>query len=797
MNQMKRILFSLAITLVSFAMSAQPSAVTDTMGIAVSVSEYLHGELSGVRVSSYDGNVNGAFNVGIRGVNSLRADNQPLWVVDGVILGNATNSNRDAFWQTELYGEGAYTPYINPLLFLSTYDIESIKVLKDASATALYGARGANGVIIVNTRKSSNDELAISLNSNVGYGHNHQLSVNGERNNMSYNVSAFYRDSRGSLNESRSDYGGLKLNLQTQASKVFHFGFNTIFSMGRVSAPTAVAYFGQPSMSLALRSEELSPETNVELWKDGHDDVSDEYRVISSADFKVNFTKNLYWKTTIGLDYQNLNRNIWYGKETTFGANVNGAAATLNSMLMNYNVRSNLTFLRYFNQKHYVNAEIGVEALGKMYRFNTLSGSDFVVEDMKGNSMALMSSDPKSHKFIQNYFSEGLFATVGYDYNSVTGITAAVRADVSRRYNDWTPSIYPSVEAYLDIRRLAFPSCKAVSALKLKAGYGISGNELYVPYELSGNYLAGEYLSLDKDGAVYCDGLNTVRSSEWHVTAETGFWNGRVGLSASYYDRTTEDRFAFYMFGEKGPVYWDWSERRKEYERVGSMFNRGVESDWFVKAVQKKNISLSMRGNVTYNLNRVTSISVDDALGKLVGSGLTATANVCGFSVGSLCGFESDDAGNPKDRNGDGKLNDYDKIVLASAQPKIFGSLGATLDLYGLTADVFFDASAGNHILNLNRMAEDKTGYVTEKYLEKGDFVRLSHISLSYRLPFKIPFIKSISLRLTGRNLFVLTGYSGENPDVDCYGMSVLTSGMDYGSYPLRKEIMGGISIKF
>ena len=94
-------------------------------------------------------------------------------------------------------------------------------------------------------------------------------------------------------------------------------------------------------------------------------------------------------------------------------------------------------------------------------------------------------------------------------------------------------------------------------------------------------------------------------------------------------------------------------------------------------------------------------------------------------------------------------------------------------------------------------MAADKVSYVTGKYIEKGDFIRLSNVSLSYRLPFKIPFIKSITLRLTGRNLLIFTGYSGENPDVDCYGMSMLSRGMDYGSYPLRREVTGGISIRF
>ena len=111
------------------------------------------------------GRVSGVMNIHIRCLNSLRSDNQPLYIVDGAMVSSELNDNVDAFWQ---YGELNYTVPLNPLSFLAPSEIESIEVIKDASATALYGSRGANGVVIINTRKSSSPNKNFSFSANAG-----------------------------------------------------------------------------------------------------------------------------------------------------------------------------------------------------------------------------------------------------------------------------------------------------------------------------------------------------------------------------------------------------------------------------------------------------------------------------------------------------------------------------------------------------------------------------------------------------------------------------------------------------
>lgn len=174
---------------------------------ADNAAELLIGE-SGVRVSGTDGNLFGLLNVNIRGLNSLRTDNQPLWVVDGVSLSVAATGFEDAFWQ---YGEQTFTAQRNPLAFLNPSEIEKIEVLKNTTATALYGSRGANGVILITTKRGHLSERNIhwdsrlgvnfnNLGGKAGISHNHRVSFEGIRNGgaTNYNISASFRRIGGS-----------------------------------------------------------------------------------------------------------------------------------------------------------------------------------------------------------------------------------------------------------------------------------------------------------------------------------------------------------------------------------------------------------------------------------------------------------------------------------------------------------------------------------------------------------------------------------------------------------------------
>ena len=180
--------FLLIISLMLSASLANSQHVTDTLGTAnttvSSVAELLEGKNSGVRVQSSDGSINGQRLVHIRGLNSVRSDSQPLWIVDGTIVNQGLNTNLNAFYQAGEtttagdilpdYNGRSHTPALDGMEWLNLHDIESIEVLKDISATAIYGSKGANGVIIIKTRRGSRDSASIRVNASAGINSSYQ-----------------------------------------------------------------------------------------------------------------------------------------------------------------------------------------------------------------------------------------------------------------------------------------------------------------------------------------------------------------------------------------------------------------------------------------------------------------------------------------------------------------------------------------------------------------------------------------------------------------------------------------------
>ena len=203
---LKKILTLLCLLGLAVTALAQ-SEVKDTLGLdksqATTPAALLKGRVPGVLVTATDGSPAAAVNTYIRGLNALGDDSQPLWIVDGVILNRSQNLNLAPFW-----GDAGrvYVSAFNDLAFLNPYDIESIQVIKDAAATALYGPLGANGVIVVTTWKAKEKALDVRWNSNVSLataggidgtrsaiGHNQSVRVSTNRNQASYFLSGFFR----------------------------------------------------------------------------------------------------------------------------------------------------------------------------------------------------------------------------------------------------------------------------------------------------------------------------------------------------------------------------------------------------------------------------------------------------------------------------------------------------------------------------------------------------------------------------------------------------------------------------
>lgn len=811
---MKRILTA-AVLLMSAAAYAQDT-VTDTLGFTTSasgnVAELLRGQISNVRVSSIDGNPVGGVNVNIRGINSLRSDNQPLWIIDGIMLSTDLNQNLDAFWQ---YEEQSYTAPLNPLAFLNAYEIESIEVLKDISATSKYGTLGANGVVIVNTKMPSSGERSFLWNSDFGYNGgfntNHYAAIQGTADKTSYNMSLSYRHIDSVLPRNYSDYASFKGNFQTRANSFLWFGFNSLLSIGQSESPVGVTYLGLPSLTLAMRDPSLSA-TTPEAWESDYDDKTIDYRALLGAWVRLNFNSFLHMKFNVGLDLQNNARSIWYGRGTEFGApkgenTYGGAASNLVSFLTNYTASAQLNFAKYFAIHHYLGAQLHAEYIGNSNKFNTLNGINFVSDELRGDGLRYGSYNLRIHKFIRDYSHFGGYFNLKYNYKEIVNLSGTFRADWSAKYLDNEINLYPAGEMMVDFRKAFFPESRTVSALRLRGGYGVSGLEKYIPYELFGNYLSSSWFTPEAGTTTFYDGLDKLRTTEMTASLEIGFLSDRINMRVGVYDRSTDDCFVMYQLGHlpegSERKSWIWDGCSKVFERKSVIRNQGIELDFDADIVRTRDWKWSLGGNISYNANAVTSSNPEDFNGKVVGHDIYCTCNAKDLPVSSLYGYLSDREGNYLDMTGEGRIDDADKIILGNTIPLYYGGLQTTLSYRNLSLNVMLDGAGGHNVVNANSLvkngAVDTKGMIclSSKYVERADYLRLSQVGVRYDIPLKSKTLKELAVRLSCHNLAVLTSYSGWNPDVNCFGASPLTGGLDYGSYPMSRMFVLGVNLKF
>lgn len=824
MNNKHIIAFFCLLGAAGFGAAAQ-TVVTDTLGFDKAVSQspatLVKGQVSGVRVSSVDGSPNGAINTNIRGLNALRGDSQPLWIVNGTILTNGLTQNLNAFWQKggkttkgddiPDYSELSYSSALNGIAFLNPYDIESIEVIKDLSATAIYGTEGANGVVIVKTRlPKKGAERNINWRSNVssdfstrsgqtfrpGISHNHTVGVNGFVNNTSYNVSGYLRNTNAIVKNAGSTYGGINVNLETKANKIFWFGLNSTLAVGKQVNAAGSAYLGKPSTMILARYPNRFTGDTLTGWENDYNDDVEDYRAVTSVYLTVNFTRSLALKASLGVDFEGNTRRIWYGAGTSFGAANDGAASIMTSTLFNYNGKLDLSYNRYIAQKHHLSAHLAVEAIGNKNKFGVMNGTTFDLPYLRARGISAMNSRAILYKFSRDYSLLGAYAQLAYDFNGYFGLDLLFRADVSRKYTAWKPMMYPSGNAFVDLHKILFPEAAVFTGLKLKGGYGTAGREEYVPYEMLGNYLR-EYPSVKQSTEVYYDGLNRVYSTEWNAGIDLQIAK-HVDLSLKYYNKDTDDSFSVYNFGKQLGGYYVWaSEGKSIFERTGSIRNAGLEFDVNARIIDRGDWTWTLYANGAYNLNRITSIAYEDKEGRNVGKGIFVNINSLGRSVSSLFGYVNAPEGGYMDLNNDGDITDADKIMLGNTLPRFHGGFGTTLRWRDLTFDAKAEGASDFNIANLNKLIAEGRTKLSSNYVEKGDYLRLSRISLSYRIPVKWKWVKDFKVSASGLNLLTLTKYSGWNPEVNCFGNSALSYGIDYGSYPAVRTVVLGVSANF
>ena len=732
----------------------------------------LEGRISGLWVSRTDGNPSSSIFSAIRGVSTLHGGSGPLWVVDGVILSDAEAQRVNTFFRSE-YAPYQQTSQLNGLSYLNIYDIESIEVLKDVSATAIYGSKGANGVIIIKTKNPQEKELDLRLDSNLGlemtgiglapsFSHNHNVSAHILSNRAGYSLSAYFRDKNHPVPGADEKMGGIRLKFHTHTNKLIWFGFNTNLALGRQSSMLASGDAGTSTMGTALRDLTLPYELNsIDGWAKDYDDINNQLRVNFDAYLRVNFLPVLYWETRVGADVGNNTRNHWFGLQTQLGAMKNRAAAYTLSSLKRYNIKSFLAYDMRFKYDHRICAEAGVVFENDKNRFEINAADHFLTDALRGDGMGFRESVP--HPFWISYALNefAAYGTLNYSWRDAIKVSAAFRADNCARYDDGEYSLYPSGTASIDLHKLFFEGAKAISSLSLEGGYGIAGMKRYVPYMALDRFVSQSTLNEvfneksiivdpeDKTHNVtsFFEAFARTTVSEYHIDLNAAFISDRIRVAARWYNRKSNDSLNLYCFGklasDKSHV-WLKSPRWDVYEETLNFVNTGVEVEIGADLIRNKDITLTLLANGSYN---------------------------------DWSGAE------------DLKFNPL---------PTVLTGVGTQFTYKGFSAELWGNGAFGHKICNLNRMYSE--GLTDETAcVENAGYFSLSNIAVSYRFDIdRVKFIKSVKASVSASNILTMSEYSGLNPNINSYAFQGNRRlGYDYGSLPSATALMFGVSVIF
>ena len=581
---MRKVLFVLTVLLIPCSAFAQ-NEIRDSLEFdragAVAAQDLLTGHVSGVRVNDADGGLNTLRSVLVRGINTLHGSSAPLFIVDGAILSSTSEEQIDMFWQDIYKGKTTYT-CLSELDALNLYDIESIEILKNATATAIYGELGANGAIVIKTKRAKQG-LGIELRSNFGadfpgfVSHN-SVALSSRNQRTDYRLSAFLRSEAVSSVPENNLNGGAAFTMKTFAGSNAELGLSARVGIGQQLSGNAV--------------ENASD----------FEDKSKNIRTIESAWFNLKIFNGFYWRTRFSAVYQTRSRTMWYGANTQFGTFVGNAAGISLASKLLATASTSLDFSRYIALGHFVGISAGGEVSYSDGKYNTLNGTNILVSQLKAQGFGYRESADESALFRNSLLRGGVFAKASYAYRKIAGVDLVARVDHAKKYDaGW--NFYPSASAWLDIRELALADSQAVSSLRLQGGYGIAGLNRYVPYYMFPKYTAEAVPVHPKDMWAFLDGWQMVKSREFNVGAEAGFLGGRFNVSLAYYNRSTDDNLILYNCGvlDAASNLWKYGDRSEDAKYEGNIKNQGVELSFDGKVLNFNNFKWDVGFNFAWN----------------------------------------------------------------------------------------------------------------------------------------------------------------------------------------------------
>jgi TonB-linked SusC/RagA family outer membrane protein len=890
-----------------------------------SIDAALQGKAAGVLVNQGTGKLGQAVQVRIRGASSISAGTQPLYVIDGIPL------------TTD--GQASTTAQTNPLADINFNDVESVEILKDASAAAIYGSRAANGVVLITTKRGKSGKTNVNLNYQTGISrptrtirmlngkeyvdfyrkaaansdridgidpadpdsytsymngffdyysagtfdgtnnppstdwqkevfvndapsHQIDLNVNGGTEKTRFYVSGQYLDQKGILIGNAFNRVSGRINLDHEVSKSLRFGFNLSLARSFNDRLSGDRQFDNPVQSVALTpiSPVRDPATGlyigtapgdinlpnyynplINIGNGYYQQTS--YRNISNVYGELNILEGLRFRSEFGLDLLNQQEEAYYNAKTNRNnSNANGLGQNLYTGVLNYTTNNYFTYSKTFGQ-HGLDATLGMSYQQAQTKTNFIEGRQFPNELYRMIASAAQKSDGFSEE--TNYRFVSYFLRANYKFNDRYLLSVSGRIDGSSRFGrDSRYGFFPAASAGWIISEEEFiKGSRAVSFLKLRASYGLTGNA-----EI-GNF---PQLGLFSGDANYGPTPGQRPSQlgnpnlKWENTAQTdigidfGFLNNRITGEVDYYIKQTRDL----LLNVNVPATTGFSTIVRN---VGRLENKGWEL-----VINTQNLVGAFKWSTSLNLSSNRN-KVLDIQGQVIEGGLDNMSRaVEGQPLGvyftaEYAGVDPDNGNalwyrNTRDANGNlnrdttSNYNNAQRVVVGNPWPSLVGGITNTFSFKGFDLTVFFNGQYGNKLnfygmgryssangrFEDNQTADQLAAWTPEnrntnipearlffnngaqpssRFIYDGSFLRLRTLTLGYTLPSnllqKIKITKA-RVYLSGQNLLTFTNYKGWDPEVNADDtVSNIAQGYDFYSAPQAKTFLVGLSLNF
>ena len=540
-----------------------------------------------------------------------------------------------------------------------------------------------------------------------------------------------------------------------------------------------------------------------------------------------NFYKPFTLQVNAGYNKNTINRNSYISKSNLLGNGNNGYVTV--QKLSDYSKLLE-TILKY-NQsfgKHNIDAMVGYSWQYFYSEGQTTKAYGFLSDNFKWYSLAAAQTVESVSSYAESNTLISMYGRINYNYADKYLLTATVRRDGSSRFgsgNKW--GIFPSVAASWRISQEDFFQNDIMSDLKLRASFGITGSQEIGNYNslstlgasTNGYLVGGEKITIVLPQQYTNPDLKWEQTAQTDIGIDFGFLNGKIRGSIDYYYKKTTDLLLSVAVPSPSLI-------TTQIANVGTVTNQGIELDLSFDLMRTKDFAWDANLNLSHNKNEVVSLSNGQWTGDNMqvapcqGQGLSGTYAqliMPGQPIGTFYGKRFIGVVDGVEQF----ANDGEPEVIGCAQPDLTFGLGTNLQYKNWTLSLNFRGSIGNDVYNCtaNNLAylsnlpgrnvlkeavtsgvnRDQAKVYSSRFIEDGSFVRLDNLSLGYNFSLPKLYISNARVFVSAQNLFVITGYSGADPEVnsEISRTGVAPLGVDYLSYPKARTFSMGINLSF